>query len=72
MAEKLAKCIVCNKDLSVLANECNGCNSPDPFGFKRAKALREKIFALVVIGAAIVLGGLWYFDIINPLTLIKF
>lgn len=71
MAEKLAKCIVCGKELSVLANECNGCKSPDPFGFKRAKAVREQIFALVMIGAAIILGGLWYYDIINPLTLIK-
>lgn len=49
----LIQCIDCGKNLSPTATDCNGCNSRDPFGSKRAE---EKAKLTLTLIGAIILG----------------
>lgn len=72
MAEKLSKCQVCGKELSALAEECNGCKSPDPFGHKRNKAQREQLLALIVVLGIAIMGALWYLGVVSPFDIMDY
>lgn len=66
MEAKLKNCVDCGKPLSVTAQSCNECNSTDPFGSKRFNDKLHATIVTVCIIAALVIGGLWYTGIINP------
>lgn len=61
----LLGCIDCGKQLSSTAIECNGCNSRDPFGKRRAEYKAEMMLMSLV--ATVLVCGLtaFYFDILT-------
>ncbi len=61
----LYECIDCVKKLSPTATTCNGCNSTDPFGKRRAEDKTK--FILALIGTAGV-GLVWLAFHFNILT----
>lgn len=61
----LYACVDCGKKLSPTATGCNGCNSTDPFGVKRAA---DKLQMQLAIGGIVLLGGIltaFHFDILT-------
>lgn len=70
MNGSLMKCIDCGKELSVTAKECSQCCSTDPFGFARKKEKREMIIVLIVCLSMFLFFVLWYFNILDPLSLL--
>lgn len=61
----LIQCVDCSKNLSPTATDCNGCNSRDPFGNKRAEQKAQ--LTLILIGASVI--GLvflaFHFDVLT-------
>lgn len=71
MGKNLRPCVDCEKMLSVTAKNCSQCGSVDPFGSKRLNDKIHLIFMVFVALALLTIGGLWHFDIFNPLEFLK-
>lgn len=67
----LVSCVDCGNPLSPRAKECPKCNSQDPFGSERSKEQFQMAMLIVTALIALIMGGLWHFDIIDPVALIK-
>lgn len=61
----LVQCVDCGKGLSSTATDCNGCNSRDPFGSKRAEQKMQMIFILIGAGVAGLILLAFYFDFLT-------
>lgn len=61
----LCECIDCGKKLSPTASTCNGCNSTDPFGKRRAEEKTKLILALVAVTGAGLVWLAFYFNILT-------
>lgn len=67
MKSNLKSCVDCGKSLSTTAQSCNECSSSDPFGTQRHNDKVHRIFVSTLAVLALVVGGMWYAGIVNPL-----
>ena len=58
----------CGKSLSVTAQNCNACNSTDPFGSKRFNDNINAYAKLAGVLALMTIGVLWHYGIIDPVS----
>ncbi len=61
----LCECIDCRKKLSPTATTCNGCNSTDPFGQRRAEEKARLILVLIGIAGAGLVWLAFHFGILT-------
>lgn len=61
----LVQCVDCGKSLSSTATDCNGCNSRDPFGSKRADQKVQMILMLIGASAVGLIFLAFHFDFLT-------
>lgn len=61
----LNACVDCGRPLSPTATGCNGCNSTDPFGAKRAADRLQMQFMIAGIVCAGLVWLAFHFDILT-------